>query len=137
MAQVSHLAAAIGITACFQLPTANPTTYSEVYLLDQVKRHAAYLHLPVKGMLVEYYRVVPAGTGGCPKDSPQACKGVGWFDYPLAYFYRGYVNAASTEDLSNLSAHEVCHAESLEHDQLHRNCMLLLGANPDFAPEEF
>lgn len=127
----STAALTLTLIACnVRIPTLDASTANEHYILEETARFAEKLHKPeIKGAIVKYTLVVPAGTQGCPADAPNGCTAAGWYDPPVAYYWQEFVNREENTPLtlSTLAAHEVCHSVSPAHDQLHQNCMLNMG----------
>lgn len=122
---------------------ANPITLSaetpkELFAVSEVARFSKMLHKDIKGVIAPKEYHIAAGVQGCPLDAPNGCSAAAWYTPSVIYFWQEFVNRESTtfNNLTDIAAHEVCHSMTPNHDQLLQNCILNLGADPQFVPHE-
>lgn len=108
-------------------------TAEEEHVLAETARFAGALSVKVHGELTDSKYTMPAGIGGCPKDSYSGCLASGWFDAGVAYYYRPHILTYSLGLLTDVAAHETCHAIERGHNFLHQTCIRSVGAIPTYA----
>lgn len=91
------------------------------------------IHSKVKGSISDQ-----RNTYGCEQANFEGCHDTGWYANNTAYYYRPDVNSTtppfgSYDLLRDIAAHEVCHAFTSGHGELHKNCIRKLGAEPTYA----
>jgi len=92
----------------------SPSTDNEYLILAETARLAGLMGVKVTGEITD----TPYFVG------QQAA--VGWYLAGTAYYYRPYVanlGEDGWETVTNVAAHEVCHAISMQHDVKHWECM--------------
>lgn len=95
------------------------TTEREVYILNETSKYAGLLDVKVVGVISTYqYKVECQGIQG-------ACNAFGWYNRGVAYYWREAVNDEqySTQTLTFVAQHEVCHAVDITHGSRHQACV--------------
>jgi hypothetical protein len=108
-------------------------TPQEELVLRETARFAGVLAVKARGELTELVYRLPAGSFGCPQDRAEGCLASGWWDPPVAYYYRPHVVTWDLALVTDVAAHETCHAIERGHNPLHLACCSKLGARPTYA----
>lgn len=100
----------------------SPDSMREAYVISETARFATQLGVRVSGQITD-----GRGPDGCAGQA--GCEsGFAWLDGDTAYFNRSWVNGDAPDSLlSQVAAHETCHAIAKDHSLLHWQCSAQLS----------
>jgi hypothetical protein len=122
------LGSALFSAACGHSPTA-PSSPQGDFVLAETSRFATLLHVKVKGELTEKKYEVTGDL--CPPG--KVCLASGWYVGGTAFYYQPHIITYEFPLLTDIAAHETCHAIEPGHNALHKACIRSVGANPTYA----
>jgi hypothetical protein len=106
-------------------PVSSSGTPQEELVLSETLRFAMVLGVKVHGELTDSIYWVKEYN---PYYVGEPTYAAGWYQNGVCYYYRPWVVRQEVSVMSSLAAHEVCHSQSLNHDQQHSQCVeRLLG----------
>lgn len=107
--------AALLLTGC-GLHRLEPVSENEILVVEETARFASQLGVNVRGVITDH--LYDTGNGIA----------TGWYSRGVAYYYRPLLSnlrpdiADGPEHVTNVAAHEVCHARHGHHDLAHWEC---------------
>jgi len=126
LATITGFLLVLALAGCgFHWSVVGPADEKEYLLISETARYAGLVGVRVTGEIVD--KLSPAQADAQLKTGVTPA---GWYDQGVAYYYRPQIREnmsieleAGKETVSNVAAHEVCHAISYKHDLAHWNCM--------------
>ena len=83
--------------------TVQAQSQNEMVFVAEVARAAAALGVNARGEITDYQYMVPCMDG-------TKCPAAGWWEAPVAYGWRPWINEQSEGTVMLLARHETCHA---------------------------